>query len=259
MSAKRLIATSLLLVAFLASTPAANAAGGDIVVITPVASGETLYFGIEQAARGQSGPGTGPSDCTWTLLSLPGQSGTFDSYRDAAGILWQAWLRSCPSIGNTTYWVPILPPLLVVSAWRDDLVKKIPKTEPVWSPLMPTQYVSWPTYVWLDKGKTADVVLPVSVPAASATMTAKATKVVFNPGIASAAVTCAGIPLKREDCFYTYRQTSKDERNMRYAASVSVTWEISWTATTGESGTLPPYIATFALPIAVAKIQTVGA
>ena len=255
MSAKRFIAGGALFFALLVSAPVANAE----VKVDPTSSGETLYFGIDQAARGQAGPGTGASDCTWTLLSLPGQSGTFDSYRDAAGILWQAWLRSCPSIGNTTYWVPILPPRLVVSAWRDDLVKKIPKTEPVWSPLMPTQYVSWPTYVWLDKGKTADVVLPVSVPAASATMTAKATKVVFNPGIASAAVTCAGIPLKREDCFYTYRQTSKDERNMRYLASVSVTWEISWTAATGESGTLPPYIATFALPIAVAKIQTVGA
>ena len=89
-------------------------------------------------------------------------------------------------------------------------------------------------------------------------MTAKATKVVFNPGIASDAVTCKRIPLQREDCFYTYRQTSKDEPKLRYSASVSVTWDISWTATTSESGTLPPYVATFALPIAVAKIQTVG-
>ncbi len=175
MFAKRLIAGCLLVVALLASATVASAE----IVVTPTSSGETLYFGIDQAARGQSGPGTGALDCTWTLLSLPGQSGTFDSYRDSAGILWQAWLKSCLSTGNTTYWVPLLPPRLVVSAWRDDLVKKIPKTEPVWSPLMPTQYVSWPTYVWLDKGRTADVVLPVSVPSASATMTAKATKVVF--------------------------------------------------------------------------------
>jgi hypothetical protein len=257
--AKRLIAAAALFVAVVAWAPVANAAGGDTIVVTPAAAGETLYMGIEQAARGKSGPGTGPKDCTWTLLSLPGQSGAFDSYRDSGGILWQAWLRSCPSVGNTTYWVPLLPPSLVVPAWRDDLVKKIPKTEPVWSPLMPTQYVSYPTYVWLDKAKTADVFLEVSIPSARATMTAKASKVVFNPGIAADAVTCERIPLKREDCSYTYRRTSKDEDKMRYAASVSVTWDISWTATTGESGTLPSYTATFALPIAVAKIQIVGA
>ena len=118
---------------------------------------------------------------------------------------------------------------------------------------------SYPTYVWLDKGRTADVVLPVSVPSASAIMTAKATKVVFNPGIATDAVTCEGIPFKRTDRSYTYRQTSKDQPKLRYPASVSVTWDISWTATTGESGTLPSYVATFALPNAVAKIQTIGA
>jgi hypothetical protein len=129
----------------------------------------------------------------------------------------------------------------------------------VWSPLMPTQYVSYPTYVWLDKANTADVTLEVRIPSTSATMTARATKVVFNPGIAADAVTCAGIPSKREDCSYTYRRTSKDEENMRYQASVSVTWAISWTATSGESGTLASYTATTDLPIAVAKIQIVGA
>jgi hypothetical protein len=138
-------------------------------------------------------------------------------------------------------------------------VKRIPKTEPVWSPLMPVQYKSWPTYVWLDKDKTTNVVLNVNIPAASATMTAKATKVVFNPGIAADAVTCKGIPLQREDCSYTYRETSKDQPDLRYKASVSVTWDINWSATTGESGTLPSHVATFELPIAVAKIQTVGA
>jgi hypothetical protein len=153
----------------------------------------------------------------------------------------------------------VLPPGVAVPEWRDDLVKMIPATEPVWSPLMPTQYVSYPTYVWLDKANTADVTLDVRIPSTSATMTARATKVVFNPGIAADAVTCAGIPSKREDCSYTYRRTSKDEQNMRYQASVSVTWAISWTATTGESGTLSSYTATTDLPIAVAKIQIVGA
>ena len=235
----------------------ARAAVVDIQVTPPSPQGE-LYFGIEQAARGQGGPGAGGPSCTWTLLSLPGQTGLWDPYRDSAGILWQAWSKACAGQALLTYWVPVLPPRVVVAAWRDDLIKKIPATEPVWSPLMPTQYKSYPTYVWVDQASVADVVLAVNVPSARATMTAKATRVVFDPGVVADAVTCKGVPVKRTDCSYTYRETSKDQPNLRYSASVSVTWEISWSATTGESGTLPSYVSTKALPIAVAKIQTVG-
>jgi hypothetical protein len=251
--AQKLIAGGMLLAALWASAPVASADPN--TAVTPASSGETVYIGIEQAARGGVGPGTGPTDCKWTQLPTT----IYVPITDSNNITWQLWSKVCTSTGTTTYWIPVLPPGLVVPYWRNDLVGKIPKTEPVWSPLMPVQYVSWPTYIWLNKTKTADVVLNVRVPSANATLTARATKVVFNPGIAEDAVTCDGIPLKREDCFYTYRQTSKSEENLRYKASVSVTWDISWTATTGASGTLPSYVATFNLPIAVAKIQTVNA
>ena len=193
------------------------------------------------------------------MLSGPGPSTTsYDPYWDSSGITWQYWSKSCAA-GTTFHLIPVLPASVALREWRDDLLKIIPETDPVWSPLMPTQYVSYPTYVWLDRAKTTDVKLDVRVPSANATMTARATKVVFNPGNAADAVTCASIPLQREDCSYTYRRTSKDEEKLRYQASVSVTWEISWAATTGESGTLPSYTATKDVPIAVAKIQTVGA
>jgi hypothetical protein len=227
--------------------------------VTPSGGAQVVRLGIGDAAHGRGGVGSGDPTCVWTMLSGPGPSTTsYDPYRDASGITWQYWSKACAS-GTTFHLIPVLPPSIVVREWWDDMVKEIPATEPVWSPLMPTQYVSWPTYVWLESAKTADVKLEVHVPSASATMTARATKVVFNPGIAADAVTCAGIPSKREDCSYTYRRTSKDEPNMRYQASLSVTWEITWTATTGESGRLPSYIATTDLPIAVARIQTVNA
>jgi hypothetical protein len=249
---------------FACLVPEGNArAGGEQpsggVTVTPSGGGPIVKLGIHQAAHGRGGVGSGDPTCVWTMLSGPGPSTTsYDPYRDASGIMWQYWSKACAS-GTTFHLIPVLPPGVAMPEWRDDLVKMIPATEPVWSPLMPTQYVSYPTYVWLDKANTADVTLEVRIPSTSATMTARATKVVFNPGIAADAVTCAGIPSKREDCSYTYRRTSKDEENMRYQASVSVTWAISWTATSGESGTLASYTATTDLPIAVAKIQIVGA
>ena len=248
-------------VTFAASMSLAQMAGAadTVVNVTPPSPTGQLYFGLSEVARGKAGPGTGGPSCAWTLLSLPGQSGTWDPYRDSSGILWQAWSKACTGQPTLTYWVPVLPPSSVVPEYRDDIIRMIPETLPVWSPLMPTQYVSYPTYVWLEKAKTVDIVLPVLIPSVSATMTAKVGKVVFNPGIDADAVTCAGVPLKRKDCAYTYRQTSKDEPNLRYQASVSVTWDISWTASTGESGTLAPFVATADMPIAVAKIQAVGA
>ena len=254
--------TVCLLLVAVASPSLAFAAGThdtNVPSVTPSGGSEVLRLGIHDAAHGRGGVGSGDPTCVWTMLSGPGPSTTsYEPYRDASGITWQYWSKACAS-GTTFHLIPVLPPGVVIPEWRDDMVRIIPKTEPVWSPLMPTQYVSWPTYVWLDTAKTADVKLEVRVPSASATMSARATKVVFNPGIPTDAVTCAGIPSKREDCSYTYRRTSKDELNLRYRASVSVTWEITWTASTGEIGRLPSYIATADVPIAVAKIQTVGA
>ncbi len=254
-------ALCLILASLVPSSFARAAADGSTnsVAVTPSGGAQIYRLGIGEAAHGRGGVGSGDPTCVWTMLSGPGPSTTsYDPYKDSSGITWQYWSKACAS-GTTFHLIPVLPPRIVVQEWWDDLVKTIPNTEPVWSPLMPTQYVSWPTYVWLDKAKTADVKLDVRVPSASATMTARATKVVFNPGIPADAVTCAGIPSKREDCSYTYRQTSKDEKNLRYRASVSVTWEVTWTATTGESGTLPSAVVTKDLPIAVAKIQTVNA
>jgi hypothetical protein len=251
------VIASSLVIAFAALQGTAFA-GGDtnIVDATATPSGSTviLKLGVHEAARGQGGVGSGGPSCDWNMLSGPGPSTTsYDPYT-VGGITWQYWSKTCGSV-TTFHLIPILPPSLIVPEWRDDLEKLIPKTDPVWSPLMPTQYVSHPTSVWLDKAKTADIkmVLPVG----NATMFAKVAKVEFNPGIASDTVACAGIPSKWDDCTYTYRQTSKNEPDKRYQASVSVTWAISWTSP-GDGGTLPSAVVTTDVPIAVAKIQTVG-
>jgi hypothetical protein len=244
-------------VALISLQRTAYALGGQDTTATATPSGPTviLRLGVHEAARGQGGVGSGDPSCVWTMLSGPGPSTTsYDPYT-VGGITWQYWSKACAS-GTTFHLIPILPPSLIVPEWRDELEKLIPETEPLWSPLMPTQYVSHPTSVWLDKSKTDDVKLVL--PVGNATMFAKAVKVVFNPGIAADAVTCAGIPLNWDECTYTYRQTSKNQPELRYPASVSVTWAISWTSP-GDGGTLPAAVVTKDLPIAVAKIQTVGA
>lgn len=59
-------------------------------------------------------------------------------------------------------------------------------------------------------------------------------------------------------CTYTYRlRTGVEGRPSAWPGSVSVTWTISWTASSGASGSLPAVIRSTALPRAVEEVQAV--
>ena len=59
-------------------------------------------------------------------------------------------------------------------------------------------------------------------------------------------------------CAHVYKlRTSAEGRPTEWPGSVSVTWSITWTATAGDSGTLPSITRTMALPRGVQEVQTV--
>ncbi|HRD99990.1 MAG TPA: hypothetical protein PLV68_01760, partial [Ilumatobacteraceae bacterium] len=95
----------------------------------------------------------------------------------------------------------------------------------------------------------------------------------FNPAETDAsAVNCAGSgtaympdgPPADEQaalegaCAHTYAlRTGVPGRPLTWPGSVTVTWTITWSATTGASGTLSPVTRTTDLPRAVEEVQTV--
>jgi hypothetical protein len=78
----------------------------------------------------------------------------------------------------------------------------------------------------------------------------------YSPGAGSAAAQAA----EPGACAHAYRlRTGEQGRPSEWPGEVSVTWTITWTATSGASGSLPPVTRSTAAPRAVSEVQTVVA
>jgi hypothetical protein len=82
--------------------------------------------------------------------------------------------------------------------------------------------------------------------------------VAWEPGDGGPSVTCAtGGTTTGGDCTHTYVQSSSGARDGTYALTATITWEIAWTATTGEGGTLEAVTRTATIPLTVQQAQAV--
>lgn len=123
------------------------------------------------------------------------------------------------------------------------LVVPEPHTSP--PPDVP-QLVGFPVWLWVDDLVWRDFSATASVSGISVTVVARPASVEWDMGDGEV-VTCEGPGVAwREggshtsDCSHTYQFVSADEPGGRYQASVTVSWSVTWSASTGQSGTLPP-------------------
>ncbi len=97
-----------------------------------------------------------------------------------------------------------------------------------------------------------------------ATATATPAGLSFQPGAGLGPVTCPGPgtaynparPAARQhtDCSYTYLQPSAGQPGNAYQASITVTWNVSWTGSGGAGGVLDAGLQVpFTFPIPVAQ------
>jgi hypothetical protein len=124
---------------------------------------------------------------------------------------------------------------------------------PVWL------WVSWA--VWAPQSKTA------TVPGERVTATATPVSVTWRMGDGST-VTChgPGIPYTSRynpgaaspDCGHTYSRSSAGQSGGVYHVTATITWDITWRATGGVGGTLPPLFFTAAVAFRVAESQAVN-
>lgn len=116
------------------------------------------------------------------------------------------------------------------------------------------QLVGLPTYLavgdaWATVSETA------TVGAVSSTVTATPTQVEWDPGDGSAAVVCDGPGSVAEpDCTHTYGHST---RGAPITLTATITWEVAWTATTGEGGVLPGVTRTSSVDVVVQEAQAV--
>lgn len=107
---------------------------------------------------------------------------------------------------------------------------------------------------------------PVSVPGLSVTATAKTKSVTWDMGDGHT-VPCLnpGTPYSASDgltaspdCPYIYRQPSGSKPGGVYTVTATTTWEVTWSASTGQSGTLPDQTLTSTTTIKIGELQAVN-
>lgn len=126
------------------------------------------------------------------------------------------------------------------------------------------QLVNLPTWLWV--GNWAPVVGTASSPALTVTVTARPRSVSWRMGDGSAELVCgAGTPwnpaLREEqqhsDCTHTYRRSSAREPAQRFTVTATMSWDVTWTASNGESGGLGSAVRSESFQLRVAEGQAV--
>lgn len=142
------------------------------------------------------------------------------------------------------------------------LVLPQPHTAP---PVDAVQLVGFPVWMWVDGTVWRDFEASASVAGVSVSVVARPKRVVWTLGD-GAKVTCtgpgtawdpAGPDGQRTDCSHIYQFVSAGKPNGRYPATVTMTWSVSWSASTGQAGVLPDASRSTAFSLAVTERQAV--
>lgn len=189
-----------------------------------------------------------------------------------AAVVWQALECSDGLPAVQLRWVIPLTPGDIAGNIRGEIVGLLPQPTINSSPPFGTaSIVDVPVFVEVTNW-TGNVVDSACAGGMCVTVTATPS-LTFSPGEPGAGtVSCAGSgtrydpdgPSMEEQasadgaCTHAYRLRSGVEgRPGAWAGSVSVTWTISWTSSTGASGTLPAVTRTTQVPRAVREVQAV--
>jgi len=277
------VATTLLVVAgvLYMAGPAAASEPGQCVNYSPL--GYCIDWDVPTPGGPQTGGGGGGSTdevvCYWAtipddLSEDPTIWFDFDLTPPPEGVtvVWQSWECSDGSATFAFRWVIPATPANLAALARGQVLGLMPQPSINSSPPVGTaSIVEVPVFVQVTNWTG---VITDSECAGGLCVTVTATpQLTFTPAeTGSSPVACAGsgtrydpngAPIEEQAsadgaCAYAYRlRTGVEGRPTHWPGSVSVTWTISWTATTGGSGSLPAVTRTTSLPRAVREVQTV--
>ena len=215
---------------------------------------------VMSASGGGVAPPVGTSSCTpWARETSgvlgPGPPGP-------GGVPMNLYVRSCGGVVQGA-WVPVLPPEDLARVATDRLRELLPVPAAVLSPPADRNVVNVET--WLSVANPGPVSATVGLPGISVTATASPSSTVWDLGNGERR-SCPGLGVGWArsygdrfvaPCGYTYAWYSKDQPGDRYAASVTLVWTTSWTASTGETGVLDDLLTVTPIALHVGEIQTV--
>jgi hypothetical protein len=209
-------------------------------------------------------PGGG-SGCSWSSAVpsswVPGQPVAVGSVDARSVPELVAWQQTCGNVVSLV-WVPSVSPQQLAPFARQELSALLPMPVPVVGP--PKEHALVNFREWLAVQPLTVVSATVGTPAVSVTASATPVSMLWDMGDGNK-VDCpnfgqvwAGQPLDFLPlCSHVYTWYSAEQPGDVYRASVTVVWNVSWRATSGEGGTLGDLTTTTAVPFHVGELQTV--
>ena len=124
------------------------------------------------------------------------------------------------------------------------------------------QLVGVATWLWVD-GPWSPVSATAAVGAVTATVTAAPVEVVWDTGDGTTTTCDAGTPYdptrppagQHSGCTHVFTRTSAGRPGGSYAVTATVTYEVTWSATTGGSGALGTLTRSTTIPVRVTEAQ----
>lgn len=132
----------------------------------------------------------------------------------------------------------------------------------------PYTVVNAHTWFWTDPGVYRQTSARADAGGVWAEVTVTPTALTFSPGDGAAAVSCPGPGTAWQPavgvwspspngCDYRYPRSSLGEPDGKVTAVYGIQWSITWTSSTGATGTLPQITTTSITQFAVVEVQTV--
>lgn len=187
-------------------------------------------------------------------------------------VVWQSWECSDGSATFAFRWIIPATPANLAAIARGQLLGTMPQPSVSSSPPVGTaSIVEVPVFVEVTNW-TGVVTDSECAGGLCVTVTATPALTFFPGETGSSPIACAGSGTRYDSgggsaesqasadgaCAYAYRyRTAVDGRPAAWPGSVSVTWTMTWTASTGASGSLPAVTRSTLLPRAVREVQTV--
>lgn len=187
-------------------------------------------------------------------------------------VVWQSWECSDGSATFAFRWIIPATPANLAAIAGGQLLGTMPQPSVSSSPPVGTaSIVEVPVFVEVTNW-TGVVTDSECAGGLCVTVTATPALTFFPGETGSSPIACAGSGTRYDSgggsaesqasadgaCAYAYRyRTAVDGRPAAWPGSVSVTWTIAWTASTGASGSLPAVTRSTQLPRQVREVQTV--
>jgi hypothetical protein len=264
-----------------AASPAGATEAGQCAEYSPL--GYCVAWDVPTPGNPGGGRGGGqPTDavtCYWvTIPGDPAQDPTIwvdfnlSPPPAAVTVVWQSWECSDGSGTLNIRWVILATPANLAASVRGRLLGVLPQPSLDSSPPVGTAaIVGVPVFV--DVTNWTGVVTQAACAGGMCVTVTATPRLTFIPGeTRSSSVGCSGSGTRYDPqggsaeaqaskegaCAYKYRlRTGVQGRPSAWPGSVSVTWTIAWTASTGASGSLPAVTRATLLPRAVNEVQAV--